>query len=63
MDSADTVPETDTLLIALAPLLAVLRDGFALPGVKGERQLDLFSLPGVHGKLRRTQNLSDRRAL
>lgn len=62
MDSADTVPETDTLLIALDPHLAVLRDGFALPSANVERQLDLFSLPGVHGKQRGVQNFSDRRA-
>lgn len=64
-DGVETVPGADTLLIALDPHLAVLRDGFALPGSSEERQLDLFSLPSVHGKQhpnRLPQRLSKRRA-
>lgn len=63
IDSADTIPEVDVLLITLDPHLAVLRDGFALPGASEERQLDLFSLPIIHGKQRQVlQFLSNRRA-
>lgn len=47
-----TAPETDALLITLDPHLAVLRDGFALPAASEEGQLDLFSLPTVHGNRR-----------
>lgn len=52
LDGADAAPATDALLIALDPHLAILRDGFALPGASEERQLDLFSLPSVLGKQR-----------
>jgi len=65
LDSVEAAPETDGLLIALDPHLAILRDRFALPGASKERQLDLFSLPTVHGKQRPkrgTQRLADRRA-
>lgn len=62
IDTADTVLEFDTLLIPLDPHLVVLRDGFALSGANAERQLDLFSLPGVRTKQHAAQNLSDRRA-
>ena len=65
LDGVEAAPETDALLIALNPHLAVLRDGFALPAASEERQLDLFSLPTVHGKRRPkrgTQRLPDRRA-
>jgi hypothetical protein len=65
LDDADIAPETDALLITLNPHLAILRDGFALPGASEERQLDLFSLPTVYGGQRlkrRTQVLPDRRA-
>lgn len=65
LGDADAAPETDALLIALNPHLAILRDGFALPGASEERQLDLFSLPIVHGKQRPkrgTPHVSDRRA-
>ncbi len=50
LESAEVIPEIDALLIALDPHLAVLRDGFALPAANEERQLDLFSLPTVHGR-------------
>lgn len=50
LDDVTTAPETDALLIALDPHLAILRDGFALPRARAEGQLDLFSLPSVHGK-------------
>ena len=65
LDAAGSTPESDALLIALDPHLIIIRDGFALPGATEERQLDLFTLPTVHGKqnarsaLRR---LDDRRA-
>lgn len=62
IDTADAFPETDAVLIALDPHLAVLRDGFALSGANGEYQLDLFSLPSVHSKRAGRQNLFDRRA-
>ncbi|MFZ5665744.1 MAG: hypothetical protein ACOY7L_11030 [Pseudomonadota bacterium] len=63
LDGTDAVPATDALLIALDPHLAILRDGFALPGASEERQLDLFSLPSVHGKQRPIpRQLPDRRA-
>ena len=65
LDDADSAPEADALLITLNPHLAVLRDGFALPGASEERQLDLFSLPTVHAnqRLKRgTQHVPDRRA-
>jgi hypothetical protein len=65
LDGTEAAPETDGVLIALNPHLAILRDGFALPGSIEERQLDLFSLPTVHGKQRPkrgTQRLPDRRA-
>ena len=52
VNDAEAPPETDALLIALDPHLAVLRDGFALPGATEERQLDLFSLPSVQGRSR-----------
>lgn len=52
LDNDAWVPEPDALLITLDPHLLVLRDGFALPGASEERQLDLFSLPIVHGKPR-----------
>ncbi|NIE81501.1 hypothetical protein F3J08_14875 [Asaia sp. As-1742] len=42
---------TDALLIALDPHLIVLRNGLALPGAREQEQLDLFSLPSVHGRL------------
>ncbi|MCI4591127.1 hypothetical protein MOK15_13625 [Sphingobium sp. BYY-5] len=60
LDGAGTVPETDALLIALDPHLTVLRDGFALPEASDEGQLDLFSLPTVHGRQR--NKTSPRRA-
>lgn len=50
LDGSEAVPESDALLIALDPHLAVLREGFALPAASGERQLDLFSLPTVRGR-------------
>ncbi len=65
LDGVEAIPEADALLITLNPHLAILRDGFALPGASEERQLDLFSLPTVHGKQhpkRGTQRLPDRRA-
>lgn len=63
LDGADAIPANDALLIALDPHLAILRDGFALPGASEERQLDLFSLPSVHGKQRPvSRHLPDRRA-
>ncbi|WP_104494275.1 hypothetical protein [Paracoccus denitrificans] len=63
LDGAEALPPTDALLIALDSHLAVLRDGFALPGASEERQLDLFSLPSVHGKqLPIPQQLPNRRA-
>lgn len=52
LDHDAPVPEPDALLITLDPHLLVVRDGFALPGASEERQLDLFSLPIVHGKPR-----------
>lgn len=63
LDGADATPPTDALLISLDPHLAILRDGFALPGASEERQFDLFSLPSIHGKQRATpQQLPSRRA-
>jgi hypothetical protein len=50
LDNDAPASERDTLLITLDPHLLVLRDGFALPDASEERQLDLFSLPIVHGK-------------
>lgn len=62
IDSANMAPETDALLIALDPHLTVLRDRFSLPGATEERQLDMFSLPSIHGKQREIHpHLSDRR--
>ena len=52
LDRDAPVPVPDALLNTLDPHLLVLRDGFALPGASEERQLDLFSLPIVHGKPR-----------
>ena len=65
LDGAGGVLEGNALLIALDPHLAILRDGFALPSASEERQLDLFSLPSVHGKqspTRAPQRLGNRRA-
>lgn len=63
LDGTETVPATDVLLIALDSHLAILRDGFALPDAIEGRQLDLFSLPNVHGKQRlKPRRLPDRRA-
>jgi len=64
LDGVETAPRDDALLIALNPHLAILRCGFALSGANEERQLDLFSLPTVHGKQPPTfgtQRLRDRR--
>jgi len=65
LDAASSVPESDALLIALDPHLIIIRDGFALPGATEERQLDLFTLPTVHGKQNARpapRRLDDRRA-
>jgi len=63
LDAADAVPVTDALTIILDPHLAVLRDGFALPSASEDRQLDLFSLPSIHGKqCPKLLPLPDRRA-
>jgi hypothetical protein len=65
LDGVEVALQTDALLIALDPHLAILRDGFALPGASEERQLDLFSLPTVRDKQRPTraaQRVPDRRA-
>ena len=65
LDGVEVAPQTDALLIALDPHLAILRDGFALPGASEEKQLDLFSLPTVRGKQRPkrgAQHVPDRRA-
>lgn len=62
-DDAGEAAASDALVIALDPHLAVLRDGFALPGAPPERQLDLFSLPTLHGKPRGVARVQpDRRA-
>jgi hypothetical protein len=65
LDAAGSAPESDALLIALDPHLVIIRDGFALPGATEERQLDLFTLPTVHGKQQARSAprlLDDRRA-
>lgn len=65
LDGVEVALQTDALLIALDPHLAILRDGFALPGASEERQLDLFSLPTVRDKQRPkrgAQQVPDRRA-
>ena len=65
LDAAGSAPESDALLIALDPHLVIIRDGFALPGATEERQLDLFTLPTLHGKQHArsaSQRLDDRRA-
>ncbi len=51
IDDGAPLSGAGALLIALDPHLVVLREGFALPGVSDEGQLDLFSLPSVHGRL------------
>lgn len=51
IDEGAPLSGTGVLLIALEPHLMVLRDGFALPGVSEEGQLDLFSLTSLHGRL------------
>lgn len=58
-DAGGEVPDTDALLIAFDPHLAVLREGFALPDAN-HAQLDLFSLPAVRGAraARNTSSLS-----
>lgn len=51
INSADGATQTDALLIGLDPHLAILSKGFALPGAReDERQLEMFSLPSVHGR-------------
>lgn len=52
LETSDPVPEADVLLINLNPHLRVLRDGFALPDAATQSgQMDLFSLPAIHGKI------------
>ncbi|WP_334166142.1 hypothetical protein [Tepidimonas sp.] len=46
----DAAPMSDdALIVHLDPHLAVIRDGFALPDREMAGQLDLFSLPKLHG--------------
>lgn len=49
--SKKVVPE-DSIVFALDPHLAILRDGFALPRQSGPEQLDLFTLDVLHGEKR-----------
>lgn len=50
--SNETDPDNSIVLV-LDPHLVVLRDGFALPRQPGSEQLDLFTLPALHGEGRR----------
>ncbi len=51
LDDGTSVVETDALVLHLNPHLVVIRDGFSLPdAASAAGQLDLFSLPRLHGK-------------
>lgn len=53
LEKYDPAPEADAILVHLNPHLRVLRDGFALPDAAASSgQMDLFSLPAIHGKVR-----------
>lgn len=55
IDQVDELPAGDFLIAELDPHLRILRDRFALPAATAG-QLDLFSLPNLQGRARRTQN-------
>jgi hypothetical protein len=56
LEAFDPAPEADVLLIRLDQHLRVLRDGFALPDAATQNgQMDLFSLPAIHGRIRPTR--------
>lgn len=50
LEADAALPDGDALVMSLDPHLAILRDGFALPDASGGEQLDLFTLPVVHGR-------------
>lgn len=55
IDQGDELPGGDFLIAELNPHLRVLRDRFALPAATAG-QFDLFSLPNLQGRARRTQD-------
>lgn len=55
INSDETLPAGDFLVVELDPHLRVLRDRFALPDATAVAgQMDLFSLPNLQGRGRRT---------
>jgi hypothetical protein len=49
-EDSSPLPQDDILLVRLDPHLEILRDGFALADtLSGRSQLELFSLPNLHG--------------